>query len=173
MVAFQTALQHPDRVQSLTIGATPYRSADLAVARTLAGLSPEAFAKRMLEMCLTPKGQADPELVAELTTSDSAQRRRPDGAIGARRTAALFQHDMTGRTNEISAPTLLIYGREDPMAPPEIGQRLNKEIRGSRLVIQEDARHSFFREHPSEVAKLVSDWVLSHPIGIGADIARI
>ena len=166
VVALQAAIHHPERVHSLIVGTAPYRYGDMiAAAETLTGLSPSDLRRRTLELCLSPKGQADARLVAELTEGDSARKRTPDTNSGVRRTGAAAGYDMAGLGRKISAPTLLIYGRGDPKTPPEIGQRLKQEIPNSHLAMIEGGRHSFFREFPVEVAKLTSDWVLSHPIG--------
>jgi 3-oxoadipate enol-lactonase len=166
MLALQMGLQHPDRIQSLIVGTAPYTHADMV--SNFDGTPPQDYARRLVEMCLTPKGLLNPELVAELSLTDRAHARRRDTVAGARRIAAPAGFDMTGRGKDISAPTLLLYGGDDPMSPPRFGQRLNEEIPNSRLIVFEGARHSFFREFSAEVGQRVSDWILGHPLEAGS-----
>lgn len=53
----------------------------------------------------------------------------------------VVREDLSEIAKTISCPTLLIYGEKDSETPPEIGQRLNDLIPGSRLVILEGQDH--------------------------------
>jgi pimeloyl-ACP methyl ester carboxylesterase len=44
-------------------------------------------------------------------------------------------HDLRGVAGEIAAPTLLLWGRRDPVIPPRVGRRVQRLIPGSRLVV--------------------------------------
>jgi pimeloyl-ACP methyl ester carboxylesterase len=162
MLALQVAVRHPERVHSLIVGNAAYSHTGLT-SQIRTGLSPEESARRLLDVSLSSKGQADPEVVAEL--KQSAERRRAMGGSAARRIEATAAFDMAGRGKDISAPTLLIYGEDDPLTPPKIGQQLNREIPDSELMIVESGRHSFLREFPAQVGQRVGEWVLSRPVG--------
>jgi pimeloyl-ACP methyl ester carboxylesterase len=45
------------------------------------------------------------------------------------------EHDLRGEADAISAPTLLIWGRRDPVIPVRFGKRAAKLIAGARLVV--------------------------------------
>jgi len=62
-------------------------------------------------------------------------------------------------TEKISAPTLLIWGRQDELVPLRYGERLNDHIPNSRLVILDDTGHLPQWEAPDEVARLVDAFV--------------
>jgi 3-oxoadipate enol-lactonase len=49
--------------------------------------------------------------------------------------------DLTDRINAIALPTLIIAGRDDPSTPPAASEVINKEIKGSKLVVLEKAMH--------------------------------
>lgn len=63
------------------------------------------------------------------------------GAPGLRTVAELWrsfaapEHDLRARAATIAAPTLLIWGRRDPVIPVRIGRRAERAIPGARLVI--------------------------------------
>jgi len=57
---------------------------------------------------------------------------------------------------EVRAPTLLIWGDEDPVFPLEIGQRLEQHLgESARLEVIARARHAPNIEHPAKVNRLL------------------
>ena len=48
----------------------------------------------------------------------------------------------------IDVPTLLVFGDEDPLTPPSVGEYMQERIAGSRLVIIENAGHMTNLEQP-------------------------
>ncbi len=57
-----------------------------------------------------------------------------------------------GISTRITTPTLLIWARQDKPVPLSDGERLHQEIKGSQLVIIDDAGHMVQEEKPQEVA---------------------
>jgi pimeloyl-ACP methyl ester carboxylesterase len=45
------------------------------------------------------------------------------------------EHDLRGDAHSIRAPTLLVWGRHDPVIPPKIARRVAAAIGGSQLVV--------------------------------------
>jgi pimeloyl-ACP methyl ester carboxylesterase len=83
-----------------------------------------------------------------------ATTRRESGlrALGALwRSFASPDHDLRGDVARIDVPTLLLWGRRDPVIPLRVGRRLEKAIRGSRLVVFE-AGHTPQTTDPAGVA---------------------
>lgn len=160
MLALQIGLHHPDRVQSLIVGAAAYSHSGLTsdFAQRLFGMTPEERRPHMIEACLSPEGQKNEVLVANMRRSLSTSSTRP----GSMRMSVAAQHDMTGLAGRVSAPTLLIYGADDPLATVDNGIRLADEIPDSELAILEGARHSLTLEFAADTGRLVSDWVLGH-----------
>jgi pimeloyl-ACP methyl ester carboxylesterase len=159
-IALQVAINHPERVKTLIIGATlpSFSMSEGLLAEALA-MSPEQRAQFMLDVLFTPKGrEADPSLLEEARAVAMARSEEAD----VRRTAAARSHDCADRVSEISAPTLIIHGAEDPLAPPAAGEWLSKEIPNSQLEILERTRHALTLENRDITARLVSDFVLAH-----------
>ncbi|MFE9687996.1 alpha/beta fold hydrolase [Streptomyces sp. NPDC006285] len=113
----------------------------------------------MLAFALSERGQADEKTVAEL--KKMVVHRSPEA--DARRLAAIPGFDLTDRLPEITAPTLLIYGEDDPAARPEIGQKIADAIPGARMEVIPGARHGITMEFAQETAGLLRDFVLAHP----------
>ncbi|MFG1607443.1 alpha/beta fold hydrolase [Actinoplanes sp. NPDC049265] len=163
-IALQVAVSDPGVVQSLTVGATFSDASALQapVASEIVELSPSQRDARMLAFALSDRGQADEEMVAELKSV--LVHRSPEA--DARRLAAIPGFDITARLPEITAPTLLIYGEDDPAAHPDIGRKIAAAIPGARLAVIPGARHGITIEFAQETAQLLRDFVLAHPVNV-------
>ncbi|MFY1668779.1 alpha/beta fold hydrolase [Plantactinospora sp. WMMB334] len=161
LIALQVAVSVPDVVQSLTVGATVSSASAMqaSMASEIIDLSPSQRDAPMLAFALSERGQADEKLVAELMSI--LVHRSPEA--DARRLGAIPGFDVTDRLPEIAAPTLLIYGEDDPAARPEIGQKIADAIPGARLEVIQGARHGITVEFAQETARLLRDFVLAHP----------
>ncbi|HZR45291.1 MAG TPA: alpha/beta hydrolase [Candidatus Manganitrophaceae bacterium] len=150
--AARLAIDRPRKVRALVLvdtgGFTPYhilkrlfcrfKGKDF-ITRRIAGRYAEFYLKRrnrVVEQIIarTYAGQSDPARVAV----DAAMWRSfldPD-------------HDLRGRAARITAPTLLVWGREDPVLPIGVdAQTALRCIPGSRLVAL-DTGHEPFAEDP-------------------------
>ncbi|AUH01423.1 alpha/beta fold hydrolase [Pectobacteriaceae bacterium CE70] len=67
--------------------------------------------------------------------------------------------DFTPRLNEISAPTLIIWGRNDRFVPMDAGLRLLSGIPGSQLHIFRDCGHWAQWEHADTFNRMVVDFL--------------
>lgn len=91
-----------------------------------------------------------------LATGVATTRRDP----GLRTVAELWrsfaspEHDLRDRASEITAPTLLIWGRRDPVIPPRIGRGVAALIPGARLEVL-DTGHVPHTSDPEGVATLL------------------
>ncbi len=61
-------------------------------------------------------------------------------------------HDLRREAASIAAPTLLVWGRRDPVIPPRIGRRLARTIPGARLV-ELDTGHVPHTSEPERFAE--------------------
>ncbi len=61
------------------------------------------------------------------------------------------EHDLRGEAPKITAPTLLVWGRRDPILPPRAGKTAQKLIPGSKLVVI-DSGHQPHTTDPAAVA---------------------
>ncbi|MFD8042790.1 3-oxoadipate enol-lactonase [Streptomyces chartreusis] len=135
-VGLHLAVHHPERVDSLAVicssahfnGAKPWEERAAAVRREgLAGLAESANAR-----WFTP-GFTVPELVRDHRDADP-------GAYAAC-CDALAAFDLRDRLAEISSPTLLIAGREDPATPPVHLREIADAVPGAALVEIPGASH--------------------------------
>jgi haloalkane dehalogenase len=58
-----------------------------------------------------------------------------------------------GRLAELAVPTLVLWGDDDPFAPPASAHRFHDEIPGSELVVLEDTGHFVWEQAPERSAE--------------------
>ena len=161
IVALHVARRHPDRVRTLIAGAAPASYAVMAdAAKEIIARPPAERAELMLQALFSPQGQADAELVGSARRALSGGSAAPD----SNRIGALRTHVLDEQLAAITAPTLLVYGSDDPLAPPATGRFIADRIPDARLEIIEGGRHGLTSEFKEPVAALVSEFVLRHPV---------
>ena len=69
-----------------------------------------------------------------------------------------------GISEHIARPTLIVWGEQDLPIPPRDGERLNREIKGSKLIIVKESGHMSPEEKPEELAKAIKDFVGKIPV---------
>jgi pimeloyl-ACP methyl ester carboxylesterase len=70
-----------------------------------------------------------------------------------------FHQSITERLGTIVAPTLIVWGRQDPMVPVTHAQNAAKIIPNARLEIIEECGHWSSIEHPQKFNQLVSGFL--------------
>ena len=152
-VAFDFEHLFPSRVRALVLAGTraPADNEQEKLAR-------EQQAQRMLAKGMDGIPEATlPKLLASRTLSDKPEvvarvremivRSDPRGAAAAQRGMAV-RRDYVGDLPNISVPTLILVGREDPIRPVADAGFMHRLIPNSRLEIIEDAAHLTNMEQP-------------------------
>ena len=67
----------------------------------------------------------------------------------------LISVDLTSILEKINIPTLIIWGKKDSVTPLSDGTLMHKLIKGSKLEVIDNARHSPQFTHPEEVVKKI------------------
>ncbi len=87
------------------------------------------------------------------------QAREPGAAAGYAARHLRPGWTVMGRLGEITAPTLVMAGRDDFVFPPEHQRQLAAGIPGARLRIIDRAGHNPHSEQPAEVMAAVREFV--------------
>ncbi len=66
---------------------------------------------------------------------------------------------LTARYPEIGYPTLILWGEQDAIVPPDIGRRLHEAIPNSRLVILRDTGHIPQEERPQATLAEIESFI--------------
>jgi 3-oxoadipate enol-lactonase len=75
---------------------------------------------------------------------------------------ATANYDRTADLPRIAVPTLLVFGSDDTLTPPSIGQSMAAQIKGSELVIIADAGHLPNIEAPDKFNTVVHEFLMRH-----------
>jgi pimeloyl-ACP methyl ester carboxylesterase len=163
MVAQELALAHPERLRTLTLGATYCGGPDgrlmdpddvQLLGAAMASGDPERVRRAMWEINLSPGFREDERRYAEF--------REMAAALSAPRQVILEQmracgaHDTSARLSEIAVPTLVIHGSEDRMLAASNGQQI-AALLSARLELLEGVGHMFWWEQPELSAELIRD----------------
>jgi pimeloyl-ACP methyl ester carboxylesterase len=175
MIAQHVALDHPERVRSLTLACThpggpqhgppPWRMyASLA-------LRPVLGAQRTFPIVA-------PLLYAERTRRERPARLEEDGRFRVReqtpiltapsQAAAIFRHDTRARLPELDMPVLVVHGEEDRLIPPSHGRELARLIPQARLELIPHCGHLLSTDAEEEVASALLEFIDRVDADVGA-----
>jgi pimeloyl-ACP methyl ester carboxylesterase len=73
---------------------------------------------------------------------------------------AAKRHNIEGRLGHIPVPTLLVWGRDDRITPPEIAERFHALLPDSRLRFLPRCGHAAMLEQPDAFNELVAEWLV-------------
>lgn len=164
MVAQELALASPDRVLTLTLGATycggpgsQFTDDRVINDLALAILSGDVDRKLRAGWAFN----VSPEFAAADGNferfSESAVVYPVPVAMIMRQVQAIMAHDTSERLGEIAAPTLVVHGTADQMLASANGELVASLIPDARLELLEGVGHLFFWERPQQVAELICE----------------
>lgn len=176
MIAQELALRFPERVRGLVLGGgtpggpravLPYLS-DLGsiLAHAATHMPRESFPWIGAFLFSDEFRRAHPERVRELVPL-FVRHFSPPWGINAHWWASVF-HDTVARLDQIQAPTLVMHGDEDGMAPLGLGELLAERIPDAELALVPGAGHAYPLEAPEESLRIFLEWYDAHsPIAAG------
>ncbi|MYS81785.1 alpha/beta fold hydrolase [Embleya scabrispora] len=153
-VAQHVSLRHPERVASLILVATTpsFAMGGKSIDRLL-NMSHEDRQNAVADYFVTPEGR--PKLqnraARTLTVRDPEQ--------SARRHDVARQHEVRDRLGEISAPTLIVHGTEDRLAPWDGAVLMGQLIPNAELRSIEGGRHAIAMEFADTIAPWVREFL--------------
>lgn len=74
--------------------------------------------------------------------------------------------DLSPLLSKINVPTLLVWGKHDTYTPLHQGELMHKQIKDSKLVVIETAKHGVHLQEPQKLAELISDFIQNSPFKI-------
>ncbi len=159
-VGLHLAVHHPERIASLALicssahfgGSAAWQERAALVRRAGTGPVTEAANARWF----TP-GFTAPALLADLRAAD------PDSYAAC--CDALASFDIRAHLPAITAPTLLIAGREDPATPPEHLREISDAVPGATLTELAGAAHLAPVQRPSAVLAALRAHLTGDPAG--------
>ncbi|HTU88009.1 MAG TPA: alpha/beta fold hydrolase [Solirubrobacteraceae bacterium] len=143
-LALWLAVQDPDRLDALVLAAP---------AAIITNPRPLPPPEQLLSMVHAhPERRLDTAPVAPEV--DAKQRALVGRVIGPPRDAEL--EDLMSR---LEVPTLVLFGTEDRLTPPELGRHYREILPSCHFLIVYDAAHAVYDDRPEAFAAIVADFV--------------
>ena len=70
-----------------------------------------------------------------------------------------IRHNMAGELTKIKIPVCLIWGKQDGVTPPEVGEEFNSLLPNSSLYWIDKCGHAAMLEHPEEFNDIMAKWL--------------
>ncbi len=161
-VALEIMRRDPSRVGRLAlmgITADPEQGAsETPAGKQARGISSGALGSvgPMTSLLVHPMRLGDRRLTVILNAMAERVGRK---AFQRQQSASLHRADSRGDLAAIGCPTLVLSGRQDPVAPPAAVAAMAKQIDGARTVVIEECGHLSPLERPEAVTKALREWL--------------
>ncbi len=151
-IAQEIGVNYPGRVRSLIMAATTAAPGNCHLlmhnlrAWTAAiheGVDPKTMARIQLPYVVTSRFFDRPEMVALFVDTMAANPCQPRAYACQRQTEASTEEDTRAQLHRITAPTLVLVGREDILLPVRQSEELAALIPGAKLVVLDGGAHAF------------------------------
>jgi len=167
-VIFELLRRHPERVKALILADTKPEPDSAEGKRGREELTQvaqregqHAVIERLLPRLLAAATQAtQPEVAGQVR--EMAQRWSVPGLVGALRTLR-DRPDSTDTLRGVRAPTLVLVGSEDQIAPPDTARAMAQLIPGAQCHVVPAAGHIAPLEQPLATSRVVADFLSAIP----------
>jgi 3-oxoadipate enol-lactonase len=167
MIAQELAIRFPERVRGLVLGGTspggpraarPTLRELQALGAAAAGGWRDGERSWLAHWLFSDEFCRDhPERVRELLPLFGRHRATPRG-VWAHWWASVY-HDTASRLRRIQAPTLVMHGERDAMAPIANARLLAQRIPDAELAVVPRAGHAYLLERPEASLGLLTEWL--------------
>lgn len=154
-VALLYALAHPERIASITLtGSSGLFESAFGTAFPKRG-DYDYIRKKTSETFFDPN-VASKELVDEVFGIVN-DRNKAIRVVATAKSAV--RHNLSDKLQHIKAPTLLIWGRQDNVTPPFVGEKFQELIENARLFFLEECGHAPMMEKPKEFNDILESFL--------------
>ena len=123
-------------------------------------MSPDKSVEVMMHLFLSDQFfEEHPERAAELKAMMLSEKLEQGEDAFLLQLGAAMNHNTQEQVREITAPTLVITGKLDPVAPVENARFLAREIPDSTLVELPGVRHAFWVERFAESSEIIAKFL--------------
>ena len=71
------------------------------------------------------------------------------------------RHNLESELSKINTPTLLIWGKNDVVTPPFVGEKFRGAIKNSKLVWMDQCGHAPMLEKPTEFNEILERFLIA------------
>lgn len=154
-VAILYALAHPEKVATITLSGSSGLF-ESAMGNTLPPRKNYEFIKKKTESTFYDPAVSSKELVDEVFSTVNDRNRGLRIIMTAK---SAVRHNLAHKLDQIKAPTLLIWGKQDSITPPFVGEQFKELIIDSELYFIDKCAHAPMMEVPDEFNKIMDGWL--------------
>lgn len=136
-IALLYVLEHPERVKSITLAGSSGLF-ESAMGSTFPKRGDYEFIKKRTEFTFFDPNMATKELVDEVF--DIVNDRMKAVQVIATAKSAI-RHNLGDNLHNIKVPTLLIWGKQDSITPPFVGEEFHELIPHSEFILMDECGH--------------------------------
>ena len=145
-IALLYAMEEPERIASVTLTGSSGLF-ESAMGTSFPKRGNYEYIKKKAEDTFFDPAVATKELVDDIF--ETVNNRNKAIRIVATAKSAV-RHNLGDKLHSIKAPTLLIWGKNDQVTPPFVGEKFNELIENSELHWVDDCGHAPMMEHPDQ-----------------------
>jgi pimeloyl-ACP methyl ester carboxylesterase len=154
-LALELALAHPELVTGLILSGSSGLF-ERSFTRKVPHRPSAAYVREKMEEIFYDSTLVTPEWVESIRRIVTTPRL----AVRVLRVArAAKRHNLEERLGEIRVPTLIVWGKEDRITPPEVAERFHAGIPGSQLVYLPNCGHAPMLERSEAFEAVVGEWL--------------
>ncbi len=143
-IALLYALDNPDKIASITLTGSSGLF-ESAMGNSFPKRGDYDFIKKKTEATFYHPEVASQELIDEVYHIVN-DRNKAIRIIATSKSAV--RHNLGNNLHSITAPTLLIWGKEDQVTPAFVGKKFHELIPHSKLILLDECGHAPMMEHP-------------------------
>ena len=167
IIAQELVNNYPERVEKLILGCThcggskqilPSQEVLYILNRDHKKITPEKLIEGTIPLLFTEDFiKNDPEFIECYRQKLLKSPMSPESFHRQINAIANFNNYL--KLENITCPTLIIHGKKDVLVPYENAEILNKRIANSKLILLDEAAHSFFQPKPEKIIKEIKDFL--------------
>lgn len=154
-VAILYAIDHPATIASITLSGSSGLF-ESAMGNSFPPRGNYDFIKNKVETTFYNPATSSKELVDEVydTVND-----RNKGIRIVMTAKSAVRHNLAHKLDGITAPTLLVWGKQDTITPPFVGEQFNELIDDSELHFIDHCAHAPMMEQPERFNEIMEDFL--------------
>lgn len=154
-VAILYALAHPDKIATIILSGSSGLF-ESAMGNTLPPRKNYDFIKAKTESTFYDPAISSKELVDEVFSTVNDRNRGLRIIMTAK---SAVRHNLGHKLDQIKAPTLLIWGNQDTITPPFVGEQFKELIADAELFFIDKCAHAPMMEVPDEFNEIMDAWL--------------
>jgi 2-hydroxy-6-oxonona-2,4-dienedioate hydrolase len=154
-VALRLAIEHPRLVRGLVLAGSSGLNERTMVAEVRLRPTREWMSRKIGELFFDKSKMREADV--DRAFAELGERRRARAMVRLSRSAR--RNHLGDEIGRITAPTLIVWGREDVVTPPDAAHEFNAKIRDSSIVWYDRCGHAPMLEWPDLFADSVSAFV--------------